>query len=183
MKAEADGDKPTDSALLALRERDRLRRFIVNGSDGLALRRPFRQVAPSFETLETRFCPTVSVVASGHTLLIQGDDSANRVSITDNGSGQVTAEISSPTDQTSLTADGIDTIQVNAGNGDDTVDYSLRGNLVQNLNLVVRLGAGNDRVDTSLLPDISSGRVNIDIAKDRPRFRLRAASATSSTPR
>ena len=58
----------------------------MNGSDGLALRRPFRQFAPSLETLETRFCPTVSVVASGHTLLIQGDDSANRVSITDNGS-------------------------------------------------------------------------------------------------
>ncbi len=136
----------------------------MNGSDGFALRRPFRQFAPRFETLETRFCPAVSVVASGHTLLIQGDDTANRVSITDDGSGQVTAEISSPTAQSSLTALGIDTIQVNAGNGDDIVNYSLRGNLIQNLNLVVRLGSGNDRVDTSLLPDISSGRVNIDIA-------------------
>jgi hypothetical protein len=135
----------------------------VHAVDGLALRRPTSPIAPHAEALETRSCPSVSAVASGHTLVIQGDHSADLITINDGGDGHVWARISAATGSAAIDAAGIDTILVNTGDGHDTAFYTLRGDLTQNLNLEVHLGAGQDRVDTSLLPDVSGGRVNIDV--------------------
>jgi hypothetical protein len=123
---------------------------------------------PVLETLEDRCCPTAPVsgfgiVASGHTLTITGDNAAHLITINDNGQGSVFAQMTGPEGTVSRFARGIDTIRVITGDGNDSVNYALRGNLVQNLNLDIDLGNGNDRVDVSMLPAISSPRVAIDV--------------------
>jgi hypothetical protein len=54
---------------------------------------------------------------------------------------------------------------VDTGDGNDAVFYTLRDNLVQNLNLTVKLGSGDDRVDlrTAAGATISGPRVAIDV--------------------
>jgi hypothetical protein len=135
----------------------------VNAVDGCTLRRSVHSFAPRVEALEARTCPSVSALVNDHILTIQGDNSANVITVSDGGDGRVTAQVAGAGGNTSLSAAGIDTILINTGDGNDTVYFALRGNLTTNLNLEVRLGSGQDRVDTNLLQDISAGRVNIAI--------------------
>jgi hypothetical protein len=122
-----------------------------------------RRFAPRLEALETRFCPSVSVAASGHTLTIQGDNTAGSVTINDDGHGDVYVITTGSAGTTRTSARSIDTILVNTGDGNDNVFYRATGTLAHDLNLVVQLGAGNDRVDTSFLPGIAGRRVNLDL--------------------
>ena len=98
------------------------------------------------EVLEGRLCPSCGFTLSdlNTNLLVQGDQRANVVEISDNGAGAI-----------SVTCDGvarpaftgIDTVVVRTGNGNDKVVYTLTGNLTTARSIDIALGNGLDRAD------------------------------------
>src|SRR5947209_1048535 len=104
-----------------------------------------RKVTPRLESLEDRclLACTVSVDSNG-VLNITGDDTANSVQINDNGTG-TTGNITVICDgMTTTPAAAVTQIKVNTLGGNDTVLYSLTGNLNGQTRLRVDLGTGND---------------------------------------
>src|SRR5437899_9350407 len=110
----------------------------VNGN-----RRP-RSFVPRCEALEHRCCPSANIVTLGHTMFVIGDAAANTVTIQDDGHGNVTASITSPTGTASATKSGINAILVDTRGGDDVINYALTGDVVQRMALAIYAGTGND---------------------------------------
>jgi hypothetical protein len=102
------------------------------------------------EGLEDRWCPSVTAsVTGGHILTLTGDNSANDIRINDDGSDGLTLRVNGGPTQT---FSGIDTLNISAGNGNDGVFYTVRGDLVQNRAVNVNLGDGNSRFDFRTTP-------------------------------
>jgi hypothetical protein len=105
---------------------------------------------PALEGLENRWCPSVAAaVTGGHILTLTGDGAANDVRINDDGSDSLTVRINGGPTQT---YEGIDTLNINTGNGNDGIYYTVRGDLVQNRAVNVNLGDGNSRFDFRTTP-------------------------------
>src|SRR5262245_51060316 len=104
------------------------------------------RLRPALETLEDRCCPTVNIAVIGHTMIVQGDAADNKVTITDDGSGNISATI----DSVSKDGTGINYVIVNTKGGSDTVDYKLGADpLTSSLYLAVDLGAFQDGTSTN----------------------------------
>jgi hypothetical protein len=106
---------------------------------------------PAVEGLEGRSCPSVtaSVTGAGHILTLTGDDAGNDIRINDDGAGHLDVRINGGATRTYA---GIDTLNINPGNGNDGVFYMVRGDLVQNRAVNVNLGDGNSRFDFRTVP-------------------------------
>src|SRR5262245_39013961 len=99
---------------------------------------------PALETLENRYCPAAGIVVIGHTMIVQGDADANDVTITDDGNGNISATLTGLNVWTSKDGTGINYVIVNTKGGNDTVTYTLNGDLTSSLALAVDLGAFQD---------------------------------------
>jgi hypothetical protein len=92
------------------------------------------------------YSPVVTVVANG-LLQILGDDTANRIALTDDGHGTIQAVFD---DDVPRIYHGIDRIEVQAAGGDDVVNHQIGDpDLIgdpdpQTADLVIDLGTGND---------------------------------------
>src|SRR4051812_35631293 len=100
------------------------------------------RTSPRLEALEERNCPSASISVFFGTMLVIGDSSDNVVTISDSGSGGVTASITSSSNIVTRTASHIRNILVLTGDGDDTVNYTLTGTLSGFHSLSVNLGGG-----------------------------------------
>jgi hypothetical protein len=127
-------------------------------AEGIARTRKWaRTFVPRLECLEERCTPTTLAV-HGSTLLVLGDNNANTIAITDDGHGNVSATL----DGNSVSGTGIKHVVVNTRGGDDTVTYTLTGQLTQNEKLQFQLGKGTDK----LTLDFSKGLANSHLAVD-----------------
>jgi hypothetical protein len=99
-------------------------------------------------------------VQNGSALVIQGDGANDTISVSDNGQGGVTASITLAHRTQTLSAAGIASIQINAGNGNDTIGYALTGALSQPESLALALGKGHSQVAL----DYSAGLTNTALA-------------------
>jgi hypothetical protein len=108
-----------------------------------------RSFRPALDGLEARWCPSVSAIASGHILTLTGDNAANDIRINDDGAGSLAIRINAGPTQTYT---GIDTLNINAGNGNDGIFYTVRRDLVRNRAINVNLGDGNSRFDFRTTP-------------------------------
>lgn len=106
---------------------------------------------PAIEGLEGRSCPSVtaSVTGAGHILTLTGDDAGNDIRINDDGAGHLDVRINGAATRTYA---GIDTLNINPGNGNDGIFYTVRGDLVENRAINVNLGDGNSRFDFRTVP-------------------------------
>jgi hypothetical protein len=99
--------------------------------------------ALQLESLYERIVPSVTVVQDGSTLTINGDQSANDVHITDDGTAAGLTVIVDGQDYP-LTG-SVDTVRVLTHSGRDTVNYSVTGDYVGTTRTVeVLLGNGDD---------------------------------------
>jgi hypothetical protein len=112
------------------------------------------------ETLENRLVPTsVTFDTVTDTLTITGDNTDERVTIFDNGtgaSGNISVRIgSSATTRINTTIRDID---VNMGAGNDRVGYHLDGDLASGVSrsVSVDLGSGNDDFETVFIRDLKA---------------------------
>ena len=109
--------------------------------------RTAQRFRPSLETLESRWCPSAAgIVQTGATLTIQGDGANDAIVVRDNGQGGVTASITLASGTQTFTGTGISAIDINAGGGNDTIDYALTGALRETESLMLCLGKGNNQV-------------------------------------
>ncbi|MFL5243048.1 MAG: hypothetical protein ACJ8FY_13150 [Gemmataceae bacterium] len=111
---------------------------------------------PELEALESRDCPSANIFVFGHTMVILGDSNANAVTVSDDGNGGITADITSPTGGASRTATGIRNVAIATFGGDDTVNYTQSAARTGRLGLFVDLGAGNDTANLDFTPGVSS---------------------------
>jgi hypothetical protein len=118
-----------------------------------------RSFRPQVETLENRWCPSVSVTVFSHTLVVQGDSADNAVAITADGSGGVSATITGTTGTATGSGTAITNVLVNTRGGSDTVAFTLTGPLTSRLNLGIDLGYFQDSSGTtnSVTLDFSQG--------------------------
>jgi hypothetical protein len=104
---------------------------------------------PTLDGLEARWCPSVTASVAGHILNLTGDNAANDIRINDDGAGSLTVRVNGGATQKYT---GIDTLNIDTGDGNDGVFYTVHGNLTQNRAINVNLGNGNDRFDFRTLP-------------------------------
>ncbi len=99
---------------------------------------------PRLEQLHERALPSVSVVETGSTLVVRGDQFANDIVITDDGTsnaGNVVVQIDG---QTYTSQGAITTIRIAAGSGSDSVEYNLSADLLGSRTVNAYLGNGDD---------------------------------------
>src|SRR5262249_39682607 len=119
----------------------------------------FRKSRPGLEALETRDCPTIHLGVVGNALFVLGDAADNKVAITDDGKGAVTATI----DGRSISGTAIRPILVDTQRGNDTFSYTLTGPLAGKRTLAVELGAGNDTGTLDASKGITSGALRAEL--------------------
>src|SRR5262245_2049274 len=118
-----------------------------------------RSFKPSLETLEDRRLLAVSITVEGSTLLIKGNNNANTVTITDNGSGTAGNFAGSTIDgktTTDLAGTVITHVVVKLKDGSDTVTYSLTGDVSGTRDCTVNFGGGKDTFTFTEANDIDS---------------------------
>src|SRR5262245_54586459 len=93
---------------------------------------------PVLETLENRCCPS-TIAVHGNVLLIQGNNQANVVTISDDGQGGISATLDGKT----ASGTGITNIVMILKNGDDSVTYAATGKLESSLHVVIQAGRGD----------------------------------------
>jgi hypothetical protein len=128
---------------------------------------------PQLESLERREVPAVSIVQSGTTVFVNGDQFANTVQITDDGTSgadAVTIQIDSLTQSFAGT---INKIIVETGQQHDQVSYHLTGDLLAGVSraIEVYLEQGKDTFHAQIDGAIGTGdtlriRVHGDQGKD-----------------
>jgi hypothetical protein len=94
---------------------------------------------PTFDLLENRLVPA-SIDPQGSTLVITGNDKADKIFITDFGDNHVKVRAG----RASTDVTGISNILINTRGGKDQVDYTLAGDLTKTMNVTANLGKDND---------------------------------------
>lgn len=104
---------------------------------------------PRLVALDDRSLPSVSCQLIGETLTVTGDAAADKIVITDDGTAAgVTVTVN---DGVPWTVSGaVSAIVLNAGGGNDTVEYDLTGPLTTTRLVTVDLGKGADTFTVNL---------------------------------
>jgi hypothetical protein len=100
---------------------------------------------PRLEALEDRNLLAASVTVQGSQLLIVGDAKANQIQIVDDGT-KLTVTVGGK----ETTAKDITSIVVRSRQGNDTVNYSLTGELAGTRGVLIDLGNGGDTFTATL---------------------------------
>lgn len=118
-------------------------------------RRQRERTRLTLSCLDERALPSVTVdpVDAQGTLVIRGDQFANDITITDDGTGSIV--VASGTD--TVTRDGVSTIRVYGRSGADNVVYVLSQNLSSPRTVDVFLGNQHDSFEARLQGDLLDG--------------------------
>jgi hypothetical protein len=101
-------------------------------------------IALRLERLDDRALPSVTFVETNGTLYVRGDQQANTIVIADDGSTNAGNIVVQADGQTYTSQTAITKIQVNARNGDDSVEYDLNFELMGERTVKAYLGNGDD---------------------------------------
>ena len=107
-----------------------------------------RNLFRSLEVMEARDCPAVMCVASAGNLMILGDQSSNSIDVSTSSAGVIDVV----GDGAAFHFTGIKSVQINTGDGDDTVN--LRVDEATNkvcFKATADLGGGNDVLDLQVI--------------------------------
>src|SRR5262245_26683272 len=96
---------------------------------------------PRLESLETRDCPSCSVVHKGDTLFIVGDREANQIAIADTREGGITVTCDG---SVRPAFQGVRVIDIKTGGGNDEVSAAFENHSTPDFVFRVDLGTGND---------------------------------------
>jgi len=110
------------------------------------------------EQLEDRCCPSTFTV-NGSNLVIQGDNAANVVELTDDGQGNLTGTV----DGEAVEGAGITNVVFHGRKGDDSFTYTLTGQRTTGQHLVLNLGDGDDTVTLDYAAGVAGPRLKIDL--------------------
>lgn len=110
---------------------------------------------PRLECLDDRTLPSVTIVESNGTLVVRGDQYANHIVISDDGTGNAGAILVEYDGQEYWSQAPVNTIRVVTGGGADSVDYHTTWDLASSRKVVVNLGNGDDNFTANLNHSLS----------------------------
>jgi hypothetical protein len=116
---------------------------------------------PQVEALESRWCPAV-VKVSGSLLQVVGDGLADTMALSDDGNGGFSVQVKSPKGNISASASGITKVDIDAGNGNDTISYTLAKALVSARTINLTAYKGNDTISLDFSAGVSGAPLKID---------------------
>lgn len=107
-----------------------------------------RRWLPTLENLEVRCCPAhAGIHLGGGTLVISGDDKANTILVTGDGTGAVTVTLDTGTPQTFT---GVKHLDIHSGKGNDSVTLTYATGVTQpHLNVDLHTEDGDDVVNAT----------------------------------
>jgi|GEM_PF-5410322 len=121
-------------------------------------------ITPNLQTLETRDCPSATVIVSNNTLFISSDPASDKIQLRDNGKGRVDVFIRSHDGVTGTSAFNIDRIVMHLRGATDTVDYKLTRPLSRPLEIRMDMGSGTgDKVALDFSKGIRQGALVVDV--------------------
>ena len=107
--------------------------------------------------LDDRIVPSVTVSQVGGVLTVRGDQGANSIVVSDNGTADPGAVTVTADGQTFTSQDAVTRIRVIGWNGPDSVEYDLTGDLTTDRKLVVCLGNQDDTFTANLGGNVVAG--------------------------
>ncbi len=116
------------------------------------------RVLPRLENLEERCCPS-GVSLTNHVLTLNGGSTNSTMIVSDDGHGDVKVTLNGKT--TSMT--GVQTVDINAPAGNDTIDYTLTNPLTKSETLNLNLGNGNDTVKMNFTKGLTAPSLKLNI--------------------
>lgn len=121
-----------------------------------------RSVVLQLEALEDRWCPAI-IKISGALLQVIGDGAADTIAVRDNGSGGIAVQVTSPKGNSSASASGIAKVEIDAGDGNDLINYTLTNALATARALKICGDKGNDVVNLDFSAGITAAALDIDL--------------------
>ena len=126
-----------------------------------------RRFIPTLTPLESRDCPTGTVILVDHTLYISTDPRSETVVIQDDGHDRVTATLSGAGGEMSVSAIGIDTFVIQMRGAHDRLVFDVTEPPPHAMTLVVDGGwEGNKNIEIELPPVAGAGLVTLDFRGD-----------------
>jgi hypothetical protein len=116
-------------------------------------RTPKRRFVPSLEALEGRSVCAAVAVQSGNLLMVIGDNKADKFFVNDSGVGAIF--VAGP--GLAKTFVGIQTFDLNTGDGGVTVNYNLAGSVLHSETVNISLGNGANTLNANLFGNIPHG--------------------------
>jgi len=113
-----------------------------------------RRFRPSLDLLEARVAPAVSIVPDGSTLTITSDEASDRVQIVDNGDGDLRIWVNGVEQSRRF---DISRLVIRMGAGNDRVEYTQRADRSRAMDLDASLQDGSDEFTATSYGDIRPG--------------------------
>jgi hypothetical protein len=137
---------------------------------------------PGLEALEDRCCPT-TLSMQGHTLLINGGPGNDVVTVRDDGVGDVVASVKSGGVTKTISAHGVQQVEIHTGDGNDRVSYQTTGVLKTSRMIDIVLGKGSDQVNLDFSRGATAPKLAVDLegkaGADEVALKLGAVSNTN----
>jgi hypothetical protein len=115
-----------------------------------------RRFIPRLVALDDRSLPSVTYTVTGSTLQITGDDAADKIVITDDGTAAGITVVVNDGQPWTVPGD-VSAVVVSAGGGNDVVEYDLTGPLTTTRLVSVDLGKGADTFTANLNGQMING--------------------------
>jgi hypothetical protein len=117
---------------------------------------------PQLESLEDRWCPSVTV--QGHIFTVTGSAGNDQITVRDGGHGNVTATVvDAQGHKSSLSASSVQKIVINALGGDDHINYALASTLTTAEQIVVNAGSGDNQISFDFSKGVSAPSLNVQV--------------------
>ncbi|HMC66303.1 MAG TPA: hypothetical protein VKI65_15305, partial [Gemmataceae bacterium] len=117
-------------------------------------RQSWLRFVPRLEALEDRSCPSCTTNLVGNTLTVLGDQAANTIQLTDDGTGTIKITCDGGAEESFA---GVTNIVLRSGASGDTVTYELTGDRSGELNLDIALQQGADQFNANLNASLLAG--------------------------
>ncbi|HLW64068.1 MAG TPA: hypothetical protein VKS79_02035 [Gemmataceae bacterium] len=125
--------------------------------------RPYRHFQPAIEVLEGRALMSAGITIVGHEMDITGGMPGSTISVTDNGSGTMSAWMKTGTLMTSQVAQNINKVVIHGGDGNDIIYFQNSGVLKHALELDIDTGAGSDHEYLNFQRGLNGAHLGLDL--------------------
>ena len=126
--------------------------------------RSLQRFHPTIEVLEGRALLSAGITIVGHEMDINADSAGSTISVTDNGTGTMSAWVKTGSQTISQVGQGIDKVVIQGGNGNDIIYVQNSSVLKHALELDIDTGGGSDHEYLNFQRGLSGAPMSLNLA-------------------